>query len=106
MRSNRSGVAEVALWKNPTEQGASHCHGAEFQRDWESTMKLSLSVRVGEKYTNKREAAISLDELTDIAVASGYHAICMRASQIGIHSRHEEVVSYAVFCLKKRILVS
>jgi hypothetical protein len=32
-------------------------------------MKLSLSVRVGEKYTNKREAAISLDELADIAVA-------------------------------------
>jgi hypothetical protein len=40
-------------------------------------MKLSLSVRVGEKYTNKREAAISLDELANIAVATGYHAICM-----------------------------
>ena len=55
-------------------------------------MKLSLSVRVGEKYTNKREAAISLDELVNIAVATGYHAICMRPSQIGIHSRPEEVV--------------
>ena len=42
-------------------------------------MKLSLSVRVGEKYFAKREAAISLTELADIAVASGYHALCMRA---------------------------
>jgi hypothetical protein len=48
-------------------------------------MKLSLSVRVGEKYTNKREAAISLAKLADIAGAAGYHAICVRPSQIGIH---------------------
>jgi sugar phosphate isomerase/epimerase len=61
-------------------------------------MKLSLSVRVGEKYTNKREAAISLDELANIAIATGYHAICMRPSQIGIHSRREEVL------LKARLL--
>jgi sugar phosphate isomerase/epimerase len=69
-------------------------------------MKLSLSVRVGEKYTNKREAAISLDELANIAVATGYHAICMRPSQIGIHSRREEVVSKASLLRQRRLSVS
>ena len=58
-------------------------------------MKLSLSVRVGEKYFAKREAAISLTELADIAVASGYHALCMRASQIGIHTPRDEVAAKA-----------
>ena len=56
-------------------------------------MKLSLSARVGEKYFAKREAAISLPELADIAVASGYHALCMRASQIGIHTPRDEVAA-------------
>jgi sugar phosphate isomerase/epimerase len=69
-------------------------------------MKLSLSVRVGEKYTNKREAAISLEELANIAVAAGYHAICMRPSQIGIHSRREEVVSKASLLRQRRLSVS
>jgi sugar phosphate isomerase/epimerase len=69
-------------------------------------MKLSLSVRVGEKYTNKREAAISLDELVNIAVATGYHAICMRPSQIGIHSRPEEVVLKARLLRQRGLSVS
>ena len=69
-------------------------------------MKLSLSVRVGEKYTNKREAAISLAELADIAVATGYHAICMRPSQIGIHSRREEVVLKARLLRQRGLRVS
>jgi len=69
-------------------------------------MKLSLSVRVGEKYTNKREAAISLHELANIAVATGYHAICMRPSQIGVHSRREEVVSKARLLRQRGLRVS
>jgi len=69
-------------------------------------MKLSLSVRVGEKYTNKREAAISLDELVDIAVVAGYQAICMRASQIGIHSQREEIVSKARLLRERGLGVS
>jgi hypothetical protein len=59
-------------------------------------MKLSLSVRVGEKYTNKREAAISLDELANIAVATGYHAICMAfapTSRASTCTRAVEVVA-------------
>jgi len=69
-------------------------------------MKLSLSVRVGEKYTDKRDAAIPLDELADIAVASGYHAIYMRASQIGIHSPREDVVSKARLLRERGLSVS
>ena len=64
-------------------------------------MKLSLSVRVGEKYTDKRQAAISLNELADIAVASSYHGLCMRASQVGIHTPREEVARRPVFCAKE-----
>jgi sugar phosphate isomerase/epimerase len=69
-------------------------------------MKLSLSVRVGEKYTNKREAAISLAKLADIAGAAGYHAICMRPSQIGIHSRCEEVLLKARLLCQRGLRVS
>lgn len=69
-------------------------------------MKLSLSVRVGEKYTNKREAAISLAKLADIAGAAGYHAICMRPSQIGIHSRCEEVLLKARLLRQRGLRVS
>jgi len=69
-------------------------------------MKLSLSVRVGEKYTNKREAAISLAKLADIAGAAGYHAICVRPSQIGIHSRREEVLLKARLLRQRGLRVS
>jgi sugar phosphate isomerase/epimerase len=69
-------------------------------------MKLSLSVRVGEKYTNKREAAISLAKLADITGAAGYHAICVRPSQIGIHSRREEVLLKARLLRQRGLRVS
>ena len=54
-------------------------------------MKLSLSVRVAEKFNSKREADMSLAELADVAVAEGFHALCMRASQVGTHNSSEEV---------------
>ena len=69
-------------------------------------MKLSLSVRVGEKYFSKREAAISLPELADIAVASGYHALCMRASQIGIHTPRDEIAGKARLLRERSLAVS
>src|SRR5712664_4589886 len=69
-------------------------------------MKLSLSVRVGEKYFAKREAAIALPELADIAVASGYHALCMRASQIGIHTPRDEVAAQARLLRERGLAVS
>lgn len=55
------------------------------------TMKLSLSVRVAEKFNAKREASIPLEEFADLAAAEDYHAVCMRASQVGIHTPIETV---------------
>lgn len=49
-------------------------------------MKLSLSVRVAESFGNKRVSAIPLDELAGLAAGAGYHALCMRASVVGVHS--------------------
>jgi sugar phosphate isomerase/epimerase len=47
-------------------------------------MKLSLSVRVSEKFSNKREVAIPFEELAAIASASGWGALCTRPSVIGV----------------------
>lgn len=69
-------------------------------------MKLSLSVRIGEKYSAKREAAVSLPALADIASANGYHAICMRASQIGIQTPKTEVAEAARLLRDKGLAVS
>ena len=69
-------------------------------------MKLSLSARVGEKYFAKREAAVSLAELADIAVASGYHALCMRASQLGIHTPRDEIAAKARMLRERGLAVS
>ena len=55
-------------------------------------MKLSLSVRVAESFFNKRELDIRLPEIAKIAKESGYDALCMRASGVGIHSPKAEVV--------------
>ena len=56
-------------------------------------MKLSLSVRVAESFWNKRETTMSLDELATVAAEHGYHALCMRASQIGVHSSADETAA-------------
>ena len=47
-------------------------------------MQFSLSVRIAEGFLSKEEAILSLDEVAEIAHTAGYHAICMRASQVGI----------------------
>ena len=54
-------------------------------------MKLSLSTRVAESFSNKREAEIGLSEFARIALDAGYDALCMRASQLGVHSSDTEV---------------
>jgi sugar phosphate isomerase/epimerase len=54
-------------------------------------MKLSLSVRVAEKFDNKREASLTVEQLTQLAKDNGYAALCMRASQAGTHSDPEVV---------------
>ena len=54
-------------------------------------MKLSLSARVAESFSNKEETSLNLAELIDLARNHGYRALCMRASQAGIHSPPERV---------------
>ena len=54
-------------------------------------MKLSLSVRVAESLTNKRIPAMSLEDLAEVALPSGYRALCIRASQLGIQTPLDEV---------------
>lgn len=56
-------------------------------------MQLSLSCRIAEGFLSKEEASMPLEQLADLAVAAGYDAICMRASQIGVHSTPEDVRS-------------
>ncbi len=55
-------------------------------------MKLSLSVRVAESFSNKREVRIQLPELARIASAAGYDALCLRASMVGVQDSAEKVV--------------
>ena len=57
----------------------------------ETRMKLSLSARVAESFSNKEEASLNLAQLIDLARDHGYRALCMRASQAGIHSPPEQV---------------
>lgn len=54
-------------------------------------MKLSLSVRIAEGFLSKEIPILPLDEVLAIAVGAGYTAICMRASQVGIHSAAKTV---------------
>jgi sugar phosphate isomerase/epimerase len=49
-------------------------------------MTLSLSVRIAEGFLSKEIPSMSLAELAPLAKASGYSALCMRASQAGVHS--------------------
>jgi len=49
-------------------------------------MTLSLSVRIAESFLSKETASMSLAELLSLAAASGYAALCMRASQVGVRS--------------------
>lgn len=49
-------------------------------------MKLSLSARVAESFSNKRVAAIPLAELAQMARQAGYDALCLRPSVVGVHS--------------------
>jgi hypothetical protein len=54
-------------------------------------MKLSLSVRVAESFSDKRKSTMTIDELIAMANKFGYEALCMRASQVGTHSPPEQI---------------
>ncbi len=55
-------------------------------------MKLSLSTRIAESFSDKEKAAVPFEEFSQLAKDNGYHAICMRASVAGIQSPKERVV--------------
>jgi sugar phosphate isomerase/epimerase len=54
-------------------------------------MNLSVSARIAEGFLSKKESIMSLADLADLAVSSGYDALCMRASQIGTHTLAEDI---------------
>jgi len=56
-----------------------------------TAMKLSVSCRIAEGFLSKEEASMSFADLCHLAVAAGYEAICMRASQIGVHSSDAQI---------------
>ena len=56
------------------------------------SITLSLSVRVAEN-ASKRDATHTFVQLTELAANLGYEAMCMRASQIGIHSPLEQITA-------------
>jgi len=58
-------------------------------------MKLAMSVRVAESFSNKKVSSMTIDELIDVAKRNGYLALCMRASTAGIQSPKETVAEYA-----------
>ena len=60
-----------------------------------SRMKLSMSVRVAESFSNKKESSMTIDELINVAKSNGYQALCMRASTAGTHSPKEKIAEYA-----------
>ena len=66
-------------------------------------MNLSLSVRIAEGFLSKEEAILSLREVAALANSTGYEAICMRASQIGVQSP-EPHVKEAVRILREQEL--
>ncbi len=57
----------------------------------DAPMRLSLSVRVAESFSDKRNSEMTIDELIALAKGSGYEALCMRASQVGTHTPTETV---------------
>ena len=69
-------------------------------------MKLSLSVRVAEAPGSKEETVIRIEQLIGIAAQTGYDAVCMRASQIGIQTPVEDVTRTRQLLTRKSLHVS
>lgn len=58
-------------------------------------MRLSVSVRIAEGFLSKEVPILPLEEVCKIAKSAGYEAVCMRASQVGVHSAAGEVQAAA-----------
>lgn len=66
-------------------------------------MRLSISVRIAEGFLSKEEATMTLDDVCSLAKAAGFEAVCMRASQVGVHSS-EATIAEACETLKRHAL--
>ena len=60
-----------------------------------SKMTLSMSVRVAESFSNKKESSMTIEELIALAKTQDYQALCMRASTAGIHSAKQVISEYS-----------
>ncbi|MEM7386926.1 MAG: TIM barrel protein [Verrucomicrobiota bacterium] len=58
-------------------------------------MNLSLSVRIAEGFLSKEESIMDLGPLCELAKAAGFQSLCMRASQVGIHSSPDTIAKAA-----------
>jgi sugar phosphate isomerase/epimerase len=57
--------------------------------------KFSLSVRIAEGFLSKEIPILDLVEVVRIARNNGYDALCMRASQVGVHSKPDVIIQAA-----------
>lgn len=80
-----AGLSVHACSQQETEEAETEAQALE------APMKLSLSVRVAESFSDKRNSELTLDELIALAKEFGYEALCMRASQLGTHTPPEQV---------------
>ena len=71
-----------------------------------SRLTLSLSCRIAESFLSKEEACMTLESLADLAVEAGYDAVCMRASQIGVHSSPGEIQQATQILAARRLAVT
>ena len=69
-------------------------------------MKLSLSVRIGEAPGSKEKTIRTLDQIVDLASKTGYQAVCMRASQVGVHSPLNAITAARKAVLARQMAVS
>lgn len=69
-------------------------------------MTLALSVRIAEGFLSKETASMNLGELLPLAASSRYSALCMRASQVGVHSEPKAVQDAATVIRKHGLAVT
>lgn len=69
-------------------------------------MKLSLSVRVAESFTNKRISTVPFPELARTAREAGYHALCMRASVIAVDDAPDRLAAVSQAITEHDLAVS
>lgn len=56
-------------------------------------MLAALSVRIAESFHSKEESLLDLPALASLTRAAGFQALCLRASQLGIHSPPERILA-------------